>query len=173
MPKTSVNDEIPPRVGTIDEDDPFDLTTNVNYLLRRAHSRADKLFGEAMADIGLTPRQAALLYAVGLCPGGSISTLTRITGMDRGTLSEMSPRMVARGLLLRRQDENDGRAMALYLSEHGAELVRQVTLRSRTLPEKVLEPLPVEYRELFIKMLLLLTGIEVETRTRTDFFQDI
>lgn len=171
MPKTTDSGDMSNAIGVIDPNDSFDLTSNVNYLLRRAHSRADKLFGEAMADIGLTPRQAALLYAVGVCPGGSISMLTRITGMDRGTLSEISPRMVARGLLLRRQDENDGRAKSLYLSKEGAELVHQVTLRSQSLPAQVLEPLPPEYHDLFIKMLMLLVGIETETRTRTDMLQ--
>ena len=147
---------------------PFDLTKNVNYLLRRAHARADQLFDEAMVDLGLTPRQAALLYGVEICQGGSISALTALTGMDRGTLSEMVPRLAKRGLLERRLAKDDGRAMALYLTEHGAEQVKHATERTAALQAKVLEPLPPEYRELFIKMLALMVGIEVETRTRTE-----
>jgi DNA-binding MarR family transcriptional regulator len=146
----------------------FDLTSNVNYLLRRAHAHADRLFGEAMADLGITPRQAALLYAVGQYEGGNISMLVRLTGMDRGTLSEMAPRLVKRGLLSRTRAKADGRAKSLYLSSEGAAVVRRVTERTRNLQAKVLDNLPPEYHELFIKMLSLLVGLESETRTRTD-----
>lgn len=145
----------------------FDLTNNVNYLLRRAHARADQLFDEAMQDLGLTPRQAALLYGVQRCEGGSISALTALTGMDRGTLSEMVPRLTKRGLLERRPAKDDGRAIALYLTEMGAEMVDLATRRTAALQEKVLEPLPVEYRQLFIKMLSLFVGLTVETQTKT------
>lgn len=146
---------------------PFDLTNNVNYLLRRAHARADQLFDEAMQDLGLTPRQAALLYGVQRCEGGSISALTSLTGMDRGTLSEMVPRLTKRGLLERRLAKDDGRAIALYLTPAGAELVDQATKRTAALQASVLEPLPSEYRPLFIKMLSLLVGLTVETRSKT------
>ena len=145
----------------------FDLTNNINYLLRRAHARADQLFDEAMQDLGLTPRQAALLYGVQRCEGGSISALTALTGMDRGTLSEMVPRLTKRGLLERRLAKDDGRAIALYLTETGAELVDLATQRTAALQAKVLEPLPVEYRLLFIKMLSLFVGLTVETQTKT------
>lgn len=149
----------------------FDLTSNVNYLLRRAHTHADRLFGEAMSDLGITPRQAALLYAVGHHEGGNISTLVRLTGMDRGTLSEMTPRLVQRGLLSRTRAKGDGRAKSLYLSPEGAAIVRRVTERTQDLQAKVLENLPPEYHELLIKMLSLLVGLESETRTRTDIPQ--
>lgn len=142
----------------------FDLTRNVNYLLRRAHARADLLFNDAMADLGLTPRQAALLHAVDRYEGGNISVLTVLTGMDRGTLSEMTPRLVQRGLLDQRRSTDDGRAKALYLTERGAELVRLARERTDDLRARVLEPLPPEYHELFIKMLSQMVGLESETR---------
>ncbi|MDH7799204.1 MULTISPECIES: MarR family winged helix-turn-helix transcriptional regulator [unclassified Beijerinckia] len=148
--------------------EPFDLTRNVNYLLRRAHARADQLFDGAMADLGLTPRQAALLYGVKICEGGSISALTIFTGMDRGTVSEMVPRLISRRLLERRPAKEDGRAMALYLTELGSELVDAATERTAALQAKVLATLPSEYRDLFMKMLLLMVGLEVQTRIKID-----
>lgn len=150
----------------------FDLTNNVNYLLRRAHARADQLFDEAMQDLGLTPRQAALLYGVQRCEGVNISALIGLTGMDRGTLSEMVPRLTKRGLLERQLAKDDGRAIALYLTERGAELVDLATERTAGLQAKVLEPLPVEYHRLFIKMLSLFVGLTVETQTTTQMAVD-
>ncbi|MFS8050181.1 MarR family winged helix-turn-helix transcriptional regulator [Rhizobium sp. BR 314] len=150
----------------------FELTRNVNYLLRRAHTRADRLFDQAMQNVGITPRQAAVLYGVRRCEGGSISDLTSLTGMDRGTLSEMVPRLMKRGLLEKRLAKDDGRAMALYLTREGAELVDLVIAQTSALQAQVLEPLPREYHELFIKMLSLLIGLTVETQSRTKWADD-
>ncbi|WP_181257314.1 MarR family winged helix-turn-helix transcriptional regulator [Pseudaminobacter soli (ex Li et al. 2025)] len=150
-----------------DDEHPFELTRNVNYLLRRAHARADRLFDKAMQDIGLTPRQAALLYGVRRCRGGSISDLTALTGMDRGTLSEMVPRLMKRGLLEKKLAKDDGRAMALYLTKEGAGLVDLVIERTASLQAEVLDPLPHEYHELFVKMLSLFVGLTVETQSKT------
>lgn len=144
----------------------FELLQNVNYLLRRAHSRADQVFNEVMSDLGVTPRQAALLYGVQRCAGGSISKLTQLTGMDRGTLSEMVPRLVRRGLIDQRRAESDGRAMALALTDDGQVLVRRLRERTPEVQRRVLATLPPEYHELFRKMLSLMIGLETETRTR-------
>jgi MarR family transcriptional regulator, temperature-dependent positive regulator of motility len=149
------------------EDVPFDLVSNVNYLLRRAHGRADALFAEAMLGVGITPRQAALLHAVGQADGSSVSDLTRVTGMDRGTLSDMIPRLVARGLLKESRSKSDGRAKALALTKSGADAVAEVARRTATLQAEVLSTLPEEYHALFIKMLSLMVGLETEVRDRS------
>lgn len=148
--------------------DRFDLSHNVNFLIRLAHARGDLLFNEAMGDLDLTPRQAALLHAVDRCEGGNISVLTVVTGMDRGTLSEMIPRLVKRGLLDRRPAPGDGRAKALYLTEEGAALLRLARQRTASLRERVLETMPPEYHELFVKMLAQMVGLESETRVVHD-----
>jgi DNA-binding MarR family transcriptional regulator len=150
-------------------DESFDLSNNVNYLLRRAHQRAEDLFAEAMNGLDVTPRQATLLYNIGQNAGTSLTELTRISGIDRGTISEMVPRMERRGLLVQAKADVDGRAKALWLTPSGEELVREVVARTEGgLADRVLSTLPHEYRELFIKMLMQLVGLEVESRTRTD-----
>jgi DNA-binding MarR family transcriptional regulator len=144
--------------------DLFDLSHNVNFLLRLAHARGDLLFNEAMGDLDLTPRQAALLHAVDRCEGGNISVLTVVTGMDRGTLSEMTPRLVKRGLLDRRPAPGDGRAKSLYLTPDGVALLQLARQRTASLRERVLASMPEEYHDLFVKMLAQLVGLETETR---------
>ncbi|MFD4971678.1 MarR family winged helix-turn-helix transcriptional regulator [Streptomyces sp. NPDC058424] len=148
--------------------DRFDLSHNVNFLLRLAHARGDLLFNEAMGDLDLTPRQAALLHAVDRCEGGNISVLTVVTGMDRGTLSEMTPRLVKRGLLNRRPAPGDRRAKSLYLTPDGVALLRLARQRTASLRERVLASMPVEYRDLFVKMLAQMVGLETETRVVHD-----
>lgn len=147
----------------------FDLSNNVNYLLRRAHQRAEDLFAEAMNGLDVTPRQATLLYTIGQNAGTSLSELTRVSGIDRGTISEMVPRMERRGLLVQAKADDDRRAKALWLTPSGEELVREVVARTEGgLADRVLSTLPHEYHQLFIKMLMQLVGLEVESRTRID-----
>lgn len=155
-----------PSDGRAERQPEFDLEANVNYLLRRAHSRADQLFKEVMSGLGVTPRQAALLYGVEQWAGGSISNLTQLTGMDRGTLSEMVPRLVQRGLIDQTQAATDGRAMALSLTETGLQTVRALRERTPELQDRVLSTLPIEYHDLFIKMLALMVETETEIRVR-------
>lgn len=157
-----------PEAATSNASASFRLVENINYLLRRAHSRADQLFNEMMSELGVTPRQAALLYGVEHHSGGSISKLTQLTGMDRGTLSEMVPRLVRRGLITQSRAESDGRAMALALTAQGREVVRQLHEHTPVLEAKVLSTLPPEYHELFTKMLALMVGIETEVRVRNE-----
>lgn len=145
--------------------DEFDLASNVNYLLRRAHARADYLFNQAMAEIGLTPRQAAILYAAGTAPGCSLADVSRITGIDRGTIAEMVPRLVRRGLLIQTRASGDGRAKALCCTDAGEAAFRFVRERTPALTGEVLGTLPEEYRPLLVKTLRLLIGLELETRT--------
>jgi DNA-binding MarR family transcriptional regulator len=145
-------------------DTSFDLTSNVNYLLRRAHQRADELFAEAMTGLHVTPRQAALLFVIGRYQGSSLSELSRSSGIDRGTISEMVPRLERRGLLVQRKAENDGRAKSLVLTAEGDRLVRDVIVRTEGLQRRVLHLLPVEYHQLLVKTLRQIIGLEVETR---------
>jgi DNA-binding MarR family transcriptional regulator len=145
----------------------FQLDANINFLLRRAHARADYLFNRVMAETGLTPRQAAIVNAAESAPGCSLSDLSRLTGVDRGTIAEMVPRLVRRGLLIQTRASDDGRAKALTCTDAGAAALREMRERTPALRAEVLRPLPVEYHELLIKMLRLLLGIEHEARTTT------
>lgn len=145
----------------------FNLASNVNHLLRQAHARADFLFNQLMAEIGLTPRQAAILYATGAAPGRSLTDLSRITGIDRGTIAEMVPRLVRRGLLAQTRSSADGRAKALFCTDAGKAAFRFVLERTPALTSEVLGMLPEEYHPLLVKMFRLLVGLERETRTPT------
>ncbi|WP_327242115.1 MarR family winged helix-turn-helix transcriptional regulator [Streptomyces sp. NBC_01320] len=147
---------------------PFDLSSNVNYLLRSAHQRADELFAEAMTGLDVTPRQATLLFVIGKNEGASLSDLTRYSGIDRGSISGMVPRLERRGLLTQSRADSDGRAKALTLTPSGEALVHDVVHRTEGLAERVLGSLPEEYRQLFVKMLRQMVGVEVETRVSSE-----
>jgi DNA-binding MarR family transcriptional regulator len=138
----------------------FDLTSSVSHLLRRAHVRAEDLFDEVMRPPGLTSRQTALLVAAFQNPGATIAELAEAIDVDRNTAAEMISRLIKRGLLSKRRSDTDARAWSVLISPAAVEILRDVLPRNEELMRRILEPLPEEYRPLFVKSLRLMAGLE-------------
>lgn len=138
----------------------FDLTSSVTHLLRRAYSRGDDLFAEIMCSDDLTPRQMALLVATYQHPGATVAELGAAIAVDRNTVAEMISRLVESGLLRRQPSDRDGRAWSIHITESGTSILREVLPRNEHLMQAVLEPLPDEYRLLFVKCLRLMAGLD-------------
>ena len=140
--------------------DRFVLTDVVSHLLRRAHFRAEELFSIELGQSGLTPRQKALLVTAYQHPGETQNQLAERIALDRHSFAEMLRRMVTRGLLSRVPAHTDGRAYSIFVTPKGEALLGEVLPHDLVVEEKVLEPLPPEYRPLFIKCLQILVGVE-------------
>jgi MarR family transcriptional regulator, temperature-dependent positive regulator of motility len=122
------------------------------HLLHRAGQCAEAVFGNAV-DSGLTPRQLAVLTAVGHNEGANQTGLVEATGIDRSTLSEMVKRLVKTGLLQRRRTKEDTRAYAVKLTDQGRRLLRSVDPHAMAVDERVLGALPGKSRERFVDAL--------------------
>ncbi len=146
--------------GTSRLADRFVLTDVVSHLLRRAHFRAENLFEAECGHWRLTPRQKALLVTAHQHPGETQNQLAERIALDRNSFAEMLRRMVARGLLSRVAAQTDGRAYSIFITGKGEALLREVLPHDLVVEEKVIEPLPPEYRPLFIKCLQILVGVE-------------
>ena len=140
--------------------DRFVLTDVVSHLLRRAHFRAEELFSTELGQSGLTPRQKALLVTAYQHPGETQNQLAERIALDRHSFAEMLRRMVTRGLLTRVPAQTDGRAYSIFVTPEGEALLGEVLPHDLVVEEKVLAPLPPEYRPLFIKCLQILVGVE-------------
>ena len=145
------------RVGLADR---FVLTDVVSHLLRRAHFRAEELFSAELGQSGLTPRQKALLVTAYQHPGETQNQLAERIALDRHSFAEMLRRMVTRGLLSRVAAQTDGRAYSIFVTPKGEALLGEVLPHDLVVEARVLEPLPLEYRPLFIKCLQILVGVE-------------
>ena len=151
------------RPGNVDKSplaDRFVLTDVVSHLLRRAHFRAENLFEAEFGHWRLTPRQKALLVTAHQHPGETQNQLAERIALDRNSFAEMLRRMVARGLLTRVPAQTDGRAYSIFVTPKGEALLREVLPHDLIVEDKVIEPLPAEYRPLFIKCLQILVGVE-------------
>jgi len=139
----------------------FDLEQRaLPYLLRRAHARAEALFVDLMCVDGLTPRQITVLTVSAQHPGAPMSAIADEAAVDLNTASDLIRRLLAKGLLERRRSTRDGRAWLIYITAAGEDVLRRVLPNNEALTEAIMEPLPPEYRPLFLKCMRLMLGID-------------
>jgi DNA-binding MarR family transcriptional regulator len=82
-----------------------------------------RLFREILAPLQLEPREFALLRAVGACEGQSQQAIGERLGIPASRMVAFIDALQQRGLLERRQNQEDRRARALHLTENGRHLV--------------------------------------------------
>ncbi|MFC3713557.1 MarR family winged helix-turn-helix transcriptional regulator [Sphingoaurantiacus capsulatus] len=93
------------------------------HLLAQAHravvQRAER---ESVAQLGVTPTQLALLYALEGEAGVAMTTVARLLELSPAALSGLADRCEAAGLVTRRPSASDGRAIELVATPHGRDL---------------------------------------------------
>jgi DNA-binding MarR family transcriptional regulator len=83
-------------------------------------------------QLGVTARQATLLWLVKLRPGLSLAELAAEEGISAPALSGHVDRLEKAGLLGRVRSSEDRRRVGLRLTEDGARLLRRVRARRTT-----------------------------------------
>jgi MarR family len=73
------------------------------HFLHRASQRADGLLALEIGELGLTPRQFAILQAVSAANGPSQTRAA--TGIDRSSIADLVRRLVTNGCLKRRRSK--------------------------------------------------------------------
>ncbi len=101
----------------------------------------------------VSPPQAALLSAVAASPGSSLQAIARNLGLAPPTVSVAVSRLESTGLLERRPDHQDGRAIRIYLSAQGDALHRRIVAARRDRAAHLLCALAPEERHLLVDML--------------------
>lgn len=137
----------------------FNLLDAPGHLMRRNHQRSYEIFTRHVGD-DVTRQQVALLIALTKQPGSSQRDLVESTGIDKSTLMEMLGRMVARGWVERARDPDDGRAWTMRITPEGEELLLARIDAVAEAQREILAPLPDAYRDIFVKSLRILIGID-------------
>jgi DNA-binding MarR family transcriptional regulator len=138
----------------------FELGNIVSHLLRRAHFRAEEIFSQQAGErLKLTPRQKALLVSCYRNPGSNQSALAERIALDPNTAAEMVSRMVRTGLLVRSRDPDDARSNRVHITASGIRMLKAIMPVDPVIESLVVEPLPPEYRPLFLKCLRLMVGL--------------
>jgi len=128
------------------------LNRSVLHLLYRAMQCASNMF-EGEIDV-MTPRQFAVLAALdNLEDGASQAMLTKQTGIDRSTLSEVVQRLLAKGFVARRRSPTDRRAYTVKLTRQGRTKLSSVRPAVDRVDEHVLSMVPTRQRDAFVSAL--------------------
>ncbi|HVY85385.1 MAG TPA: MarR family transcriptional regulator [Caulobacterales bacterium] len=131
----------------------FPLSGSASHLLLRALQLAEDRFALLAKASGLTLRQFVVLAAVQAEPGLSQSDLVRATSIDRSTLADMMHRMERRGLIIRSQAADDGRANSVRLAPAGVAALNASLTHAKAAEAAILDLLSGTKQKAFIATL--------------------
>lgn len=131
----------------------YRVEQQIGHLLRKAHQRASSLFQVQFSDTQITPTQFAALAK--LKDEGELSQnhLGRLTAMDPATIQGVTRRLIDRGLVKTRADDNDRRRMQLCLTDKGIELIDSLIVKAKLVSENTLSPLNEDEKRMVVKLL--------------------
>jgi MarR family transcriptional regulator, lower aerobic nicotinate degradation pathway regulator len=103
-----------------------DLTAHLGYWLRYVSNHVSHAFALKVSEKGVTVAEWALmrsLYSLGeVSPSGLASAM----GMTRGAVTKLADRLIAKELIARASNPDDGRAQTLALTKAGKRLVPEL-----------------------------------------------
>lgn len=134
----------------------YQLDVQVGFILRRAHQRASAIFAEHFRDAGLSPVQFSALVRIRDEGWVSQNQLGRLIHMDPATIMGVISRLVARKLVRKIPDPNDGRRMLLSITSIGLRLVEEYEQLGFAVTEATLAPLDATERRAFLDLLVRL-----------------
>lgn len=96
----------------------------VGFLIAQLGFEVTRRFGLIMSEVGLDPRQWALLRAVAVTEGQSQNALGDWLSIPPSSMVALVDHLEERGLLERRPDPVDRRSRRLYITPEGRHLVK-------------------------------------------------
>jgi DNA-binding MarR family transcriptional regulator len=115
-PKEVLVPTTPPVEG---DDDIGEIRNIVGFHIRLAHGAVYRHFTETFADLGLTQKQASVLWLTDDHPDIAQTDLAQRMRMDRATTMAIVNRLQARGYLVRGKSAIDRRRQTLNLTAAG------------------------------------------------------
>jgi DNA-binding MarR family transcriptional regulator len=103
-----------------DESPPF---RSVGFAISTSGYAVARRFRQILAPLELEPREFALMRAVGACEGRSQQAIGEQLQIPASRMVSVVDALEARGLLERRQNQQDRRARALHLTAEGRSLL--------------------------------------------------
>ncbi len=108
------------------DDRPVDASSMeqlIGYRLRRAQLYVFQQFNHHFAELELRPAEYSVLSLVANNPGRTQSQIAESLGIKRANFVPLINRLEERGLTVRRQQPDDRRSHALFLTKKGEALV--------------------------------------------------
>lgn len=105
------------------------LPSYLGYNLRRAQAASFRHLDATTPGIDLSPGQFSLLTFLAANPDVSQTTIARVFGIDKSTLSPVLDGLARRGLVSRRRAPHDRRTNAIRLTADGTALLDRMRAR--------------------------------------------
>ncbi len=137
----------------VDKVDSSYLESLVGYNARRATLSIIGLFLERMAVYNLRPVDFSILSLIAHNPGITSRQLCATLGILPPNLVAMVGTLDRRGLINRRPHASDGRAMSLYLSQTGEQLMREAENTAANLEQDATARLSAGERTTLMRLL--------------------
>ena len=106
--------------------DPSELTDHLGYRLRQVSNHVSQSFARKLEAADVTVAEWVLMRAL---YGGGATAPSRIAeamGFTRGAVTKLADRLIAKDLVVRDADPQDGRAQTLALTARGTALVPEL-----------------------------------------------
>lgn len=134
-------------------------TYRISFL---ANSIIVPVYDSIKRDAGLNRGEYLLLFCLAHFPELTAQDVANMTGRPRNSISRGVHRMVDRGYITRRPDEEDGRQAWLRITEQGRSLHENLVTRFKVREHKVLGALTTAERtqlDKLLQKLVLHTGV--------------
>lgn len=138
-------------------DDGYRVEEQIGFLLRKSHQRASAIFQGQFNEHQITPTQFSTLVKLRNRGEASQNHLGRLTAMDPATIQGVTRRLIDRGLVQTKADQQDKRKMLLSLTEEGEVLIDSLVKKGRSVTEQTLAPLDEGERDQLIQLLIKIT----------------
>src|SRR5262249_31872196 len=102
------------------------LDSYLPYLLNRAGTRIANAFGEEVRPLGASLQIWRVLAALRERDGRRMGDLSGTTSIEVSTLTRLVDQMEKKGLVGRRRDSDDARAVVLFVTVAGKRLTRRI-----------------------------------------------
>jgi DNA-binding MarR family transcriptional regulator len=102
------------------------LDSFLPYLLNRAGARIAAAFSEEVRPLGATLQMWRVLAALREQDGRRMGDLSETTSIEVSTLSRLVDNMERKGLVARRRDSGDARAVLLHATPAGRRLTQRI-----------------------------------------------
>lgn len=125
------------------------------YKLLRDYEFCDRI---CLTQHGVTASQAYTLLALPRKANLTMNALSEAMGLANSTMTRMIDNLVERGLVYRRPDDEDRRAVRVGLTDQGARLRHTLQAAQEEVFEAALEEIPKEERPVILRALEQVTN---------------
>jgi DNA-binding MarR family transcriptional regulator len=132
------------------------LTSRPGFLIRRLNQIHYAIFFEECKDFNITPVQYGMLTALSVAPGLDQKALGLAVGLDRTNTADVLKRLEERGLVRRKQSEEDGRVKHAFITAEGKKITEGMYSAMLSAQHRLLAPLSDADKKKFLDLLHIL-----------------